>query len=208
MNRKISTTIAATATAAAIALAGVGTPAYAYPPGTHLQVSTAAPVQLNPSSFTVTVSQAKPGSKIRVLISRVGRNHVLLKGTAIAGPDGTATFVFKIYGGQSGAIYVRATASDKGYHEKATTTVAILGRTITAPTTVDKGETFDVTVTGYTKRKRITITAIRGKSKVRVSGRVDSNGNFTGRLKLTKSGTWAIIATSRGRATVTTVVVN
>jgi predicted RNA-binding protein with TRAM domain len=210
MNRKLSTTLAAGATAAAISLGGIAAaPAFAYPPGTGLQVSTSlTPIPLNPSSFTVTVSQAKPGSNVTVRINRVGRNHTLLTGRAIADANGKATFTFKIYGGQQGQITVKATASDAGYKEKATTTVAILGRTITAPTTVDKGETFEVTVTGYTKKKRITITAVRGKTKVSVSGRTDAAGNFTGELTLNKSGTWAIIATSRGRATVTTVVVD
>jgi len=209
MKRKISTAIATSATVAAISLAGVGAPAFAYPPGTSLAVSTSVtPVPLNPSSFMVTVSQARPGSTVTVRINRVGRTHTLLKGTGVAGPDGTVTFTFKIYGGQSGQIAVRATASDTGYRETATTTVAIGGRTITAPASVDDDDEFDVTVTGYGKNKRITITAKRGKAKVSVSGRTDANGSFTGRLRLPTHGTWAIIATSQGRATVTTVTVH
>jgi hypothetical protein len=208
MNRKLATTIAATASAAAIALTGASTPAFAYPPGTGLSVSTnVTPVPLNPSTFTVTVSNAQPNSTVTVRVNRTGKGHTLLKGSAVAGNDGTATFTFKIYGGQSGSIDVKAEAKAPGYKEKASTTVAIEGRTITAPTSVDENEPFDVTVTGYKPRKKITVTATRGKDKVKVEGRTDENGSFTANLKLKKDGVWAIVATSDGRSTVTTVTV-
>lgn len=209
MNRKIATSAAATASAVAIGLAGFGAPALAYPPGTGLAVSTnVTPVPLNPSSFTVTVSNAQPGSTVTVRINRVSRNNTLLRGTATAAPDGTATFTFKIFGGQSGSLQVRAQAQAPGYQEQASTTVAIEGRTITAPSSVSVNQNFPVTVTGYRKNKRITVTAMRGSQKVQVTGRTSATGTFTANLQLPTAGSWAVVASSEGRATVTTVVVN
>jgi hypothetical protein len=196
------TTIPALAAGAALLLplTGLaGAPAYAYPPGTGLTITASSvPVPIKPATFVVTVSNAKPGCKVRVYIN--DSRH-----TTVADPNGVGQVTFTVKAA-AGSLKIRAKTFHCDFKEKASTFVQVDGWQVSGPGSATHGVPFSVSAAHFQPNKSITFLAMRNGDTVKVKGTTDANGAVSVQFTLPK-GSWAIVATAGGRAATTKVKV-
>ncbi len=210
MNKKVTAALVATGSAAVIGVGAFLAPASAYPPGKHLTVTASDPTSVKPMTFTATVSQGLPGARVRVAVYLRKGGKKVGETTGYLGPDGTLTVTFTLRlkdPDDIKTLRVRAVVLSDTNYEKATTVLVVRGRGVGVPKNAYVGEPFSATASGFPANAPITLTAVRGKTKVVVAGTTDASGKFTGSFTLSTTGHWSIVAASGHKSATGTVKV-
>jgi hypothetical protein len=180
-------------------------PAFAYPPGTGLEVAASAvgnPTSHNHQQFAVQVINGKPGCTVKI---SGGEKPV----TTTIGSDGTAsaTVGSEYHGGK--VLITAQTVHCKGANEKASTPPIYLSPgQVQAPQSVHHKRRVDIVLTDWLPHRRITVVATNGKKKQKFTGWPDSKGSVTVHFTPDVKGTWAVIVMQDGVSSSVTIKVS
>ncbi|GAB3257450.1 hypothetical protein [Kineosporia babensis] len=193
------------AIAGALTLVGVGGGiAYAYPPGTPMEVSaSAAPNGDGTADVTVTVTQVNPTCSTRIIID--GVEYAVL-------PPGQTSIEVPNVPAEEGRQRVRARNVNcaEGDKEHARADFTVLNGAISTDSDLVTGKNVRFELTGMAPvGAEVSVTATRlggGSSPEPQSDRVDRRGKAKVKFKFTQSGTYAISATIDGQSVASTSV--
>ena len=174
---------------------GAGVTAYAYPPGTHMQMSVTPQGndRKHHERYIATVTQAQPGCKVRFHAD--GDQE-----TAVVGSDGTASASFSADSAHHGVIRVTAETARCSSHEQAAASIVISSRKVERDSEVRHSHSFKVQARDWEPRSDIQFWATDGKRTIRCSGKTDRDGSAECSFTLPTKGRWAIVVAQNGHS--------
>jgi hypothetical protein len=166
--------------------------AYAYPPGTSLQVSVTPTGK--PHEYTVSAKNAGPGCIFRVVSGNVKVNTPV-------GTDGTASVTVDI-GTKTGTRVILAKTITCKNKETTTSKVVTTTNQFKGPSSATVGEKITFKALGWNPGYPVVFTLSDGKGGGKTSGPLtpNSTGNVFWKTKTPPVGTYAVVVTQQGSA--------
>jgi hypothetical protein len=187
-------TLALLASGTAVGALFVPSTAYAYPPGTHMDVSASplGPGQYRYRDYLVTVTNAKPGCTVQMQSGNQKRR-------ATVKADGTASAPLRLNTSGSRATVIARTVQCQGARETTATQISIQPGRAHGPSRGHRGRLYNVRAEQWLPQRTIVLIAVHGRHQVRQQVRTDRNGAANLRFTPDQSGRWAIVLIQDGR---------